>query len=94
MSVYKARHINDCFAVFDLLRDADRPVIAFCMGAAGQITRILAKKFGAFLTFASLDADAGSTHERPVSLGRAECGDGGLWVDRQSGGPFAGAGDV
>ena len=55
--VYKARHINDCFAVFDLLRDADRPVIAFCMGAAGQITRILAKKFGAFLTFASLDAD-------------------------------------
>jgi len=56
--VYKARHINDCFAVFDLLRSADRPMIAFCMGAAGQISRILAKKFGAFLTFASLDDDS------------------------------------
>ncbi|MHC5082628.1 MAG: shikimate dehydrogenase [Planctomycetota bacterium] len=56
--VYKARHINDCFAAFDLLTEADRPTICFCMGAAGQISRILAKKFGAFLTFASLDADS------------------------------------
>lgn len=56
--VYKARHINDCFAVFDLLKSSDRPLIAFCMGAAGQISRILAKKFGAFLTFASLDDDS------------------------------------
>ena len=56
--VYKARHINDCFAAFDLLRNADRPLICFCMGAAGQISRILAKKFGAFLTFASLDDDS------------------------------------
>lgn len=55
--VYKARHINDCFAVLDLLNSADRPLIAFCMGDAGQISRILAKKFGAFLTFASLDDD-------------------------------------
>ncbi|MEN8126358.1 MAG: shikimate dehydrogenase [Planctomycetota bacterium] len=56
--VYKARHINDCFAAFDLLQEADKPVIAFCMGPAGQISRILAKKFGAFLTFASLDQDS------------------------------------
>jgi 3-dehydroquinate dehydratase/shikimate dehydrogenase len=56
--VYKARHINDCFAAFDLLRSSDRPLIAFCMGAAGRISRILAKKFGAFLTFASLDDDS------------------------------------
>jgi len=55
--VYTANHINDCFAAFDLLRDADRPLIALCMGPAGQISRILAKKFGAFLTFASLDPD-------------------------------------
>ena len=53
--VYKAKHICDCFAVFDLLQNTDRPLIAFCMGPAGQISRILAKKFGAFLTFASLD---------------------------------------
>ncbi|MCI0499425.1 MAG: shikimate dehydrogenase [Planctomycetales bacterium] len=56
--VYQARHINDCFAAFELLQTADRPTIAFCMGPAGQISRILAKKFGAFLTFACLDQDS------------------------------------
>ena len=58
--VYKARHINDCFAAFDLLAQADSPVIAFAMGPAGQISRVLAKKFGSFLTFASLDDDSTS----------------------------------
>lgn len=52
---YQANHINDCFAAFDLIQQADRSVIAVCMGQAGQISRILAKKFGAFLTFACLD---------------------------------------
>lgn len=56
--VYKARHINDCFAAFDLLKEADCPTIAFAMGPAGQISRVLAKKFGAFLTFACLDDDS------------------------------------
>jgi len=56
--VYKARHINDCFAAFDLLQQADRLLIAFCMGADGLISRVLAKKFGSMLTFASLDDDA------------------------------------
>ncbi len=55
--VYKARHMNDCFAAFDLLSQADCPVISFAMGHAGQISRILAKKFGSFLTFACLDED-------------------------------------
>lgn len=58
--VYKARHINDCFAAFDLLAEADCPTIVFAMGPAGMISRILAKKFGAFLTFASLDDDNAS----------------------------------
>ena len=56
--VYKARHINDCFAAFDLLSEADCPAIVFAMGQAGQISRVLAKKFGAFLTFASLSDDS------------------------------------
>lgn len=56
--VYKAGHINDCFAAFDLLAAADRPLIAFCMGRDGAISRILAKKFGSLLSFASLDDDA------------------------------------
>lgn len=55
--VYKARHVNDCFAAFDFLVEADCPSIVFAMGSAGLITRVLAKKFGAFLTFASLDEE-------------------------------------
>lgn len=55
--VYKARHINDCFPVFDLLKEADRPLIAFCMGEDGLVSRVLAKKFGSVLSFASLDDD-------------------------------------
>lgn len=58
--VYTARHINDCFAAFDLLAEADCPAIVFAMGQAGMMSRILAKKFGAFLTFASLDDDSAS----------------------------------
>jgi len=65
--VYTARDINDCFDAFDLLSQADSPVITFAMGAAGQMTRILAKKFGAFLTFASLD-DEQATAPGQVSV--------------------------
>jgi 3-dehydroquinate dehydratase/shikimate dehydrogenase len=65
--VYKARHINDCFAAFDLLQEADRPLIAFCMGADGLISRVLAKKFGSVLSFASLDDD-GQTAPGQVSV--------------------------
>lgn len=56
--VYTASHVNDCFAAFDLLGDIDRDAIVLCMGAAGVISRILAKKFGGFATFASLDEQA------------------------------------
>jgi 3-dehydroquinate dehydratase/shikimate dehydrogenase len=53
--VYTAGHISDCFAAFDLLHNKDRDAIVFCMGPAGMISRVLAKKFDSFLTFASLD---------------------------------------
>jgi len=53
--VFTANHISDCFPAFDLLHTKDRDVIVFCMGSAGMISRVLAKKFGSFLTFASLD---------------------------------------
>ena len=53
--VYKAEHINDCFDGFDLLARKGEEAIVLCMGQAGQISRILAKKLGAFLTFASVD---------------------------------------
>lgn len=53
--VYQAGHINDCFVAYDMLHEADRPAIIFCMGEDGIVSRILAKKFGSMLTFASLD---------------------------------------
>ena len=53
--IYVANHINDCFDAFDLLHQTSAERIIFCMGAGGLISRILAKKLGCFLTFASID---------------------------------------
>ena len=54
--VYMAKHINDCFEVFDLLKNKTGDIIAFAMGQAGVISRIIAKKLGSLVSFASLDA--------------------------------------
>ena len=53
--VYTANHINDCFEAFDLLHRTSGERIVFCMGAAGLISRIIAKKLNCFVTFASID---------------------------------------
>lgn len=52
--VWTARTIRDNLEAFEILRRAAKPTIALCMGEAGLISRVLAKKFGAFLTFATL----------------------------------------
>jgi len=56
--VYTANHINDCFEAFNLLHSTSGERIVFCMGAAGFISRIIAKKLGSFVTFASIDESA------------------------------------
>ena len=53
--VYTANHINDCFEAFDLLHQTSGERIIFCMGEAGLISRIIAKKLDSFVTFASID---------------------------------------
>jgi 3-dehydroquinate dehydratase/shikimate dehydrogenase len=53
--VWSARSIRDNLEVFELLKTRQKPTIGLCMGEAGLISRVLAKKFGGFLTFASLD---------------------------------------
>jgi 3-dehydroquinate dehydratase/shikimate dehydrogenase len=53
--IYVANHITDCFDAFDLLHQTSAERIIFCMGPGGLISRILAKKLGCFLTFASID---------------------------------------
>jgi 3-dehydroquinate dehydratase/shikimate dehydrogenase len=52
--VWLARTIRDNLEAFEILKTRQKPTIAFCMGEAGLISRVLCKKFGAFLTFASL----------------------------------------
>jgi 3-dehydroquinate dehydratase / shikimate dehydrogenase len=52
--VWTARTIRDNIEAFEILLHRQKPTIALCMGEAGLISRVLAKKFGAFLTFASL----------------------------------------
>jgi len=66
---YKANHINDCFDALDLLSHSSDERIVIAMGSAGVITRILAKKFGAFLTFASIDSDS-STAQGQLTVQR------------------------
>ena len=51
---WMARSIRDNVEAFQLLREPLRPTIALCMGEAGLLSRVLAKKFGAFLTYAAL----------------------------------------
>ncbi|MDM8005116.1 MAG: shikimate dehydrogenase [Phycisphaerae bacterium] len=53
----KAESIVDSLRVLDALREsaAKRPTIALAMGEAGLLSRVLAGRFGALLTFASLE---------------------------------------
>lgn len=65
--VYLAPHLNDCFPALDLLHGEGRGAIVLAMGQAGVISRILACKLGAHLTFASLD-EARATAPGQLSL--------------------------
>jgi 3-dehydroquinate dehydratase/shikimate dehydrogenase len=66
--VYTARHINDCFEAFDLLRETKGDLVVLCMGQAGLISRVLARKLGGFVTFASLD-EQGATAPGQLTIG-------------------------
>ena len=57
---------EDAFCALDVLHNARRPTIALAMGEAGVLSRILAKKFGAFATFAALQAGAESAPGQPT----------------------------
>ena len=46
-----ARHILDTVPLLRILRSSRRPTIALSMGPRGVLTRILAPKFGALLTY-------------------------------------------
>lgn len=49
-----ATTIVDNITIYRILQQAKTPLISFCMGEYGTISRILYKKFGSYITFASL----------------------------------------
>ena len=51
---FTASRPSEALRAFDVIRDSRKPTIALAMGPAGLASRILAGKFGAFGTFASL----------------------------------------
>ncbi len=57
-AAYTAKHISDAFAALDAMHDHNRRCMAIAMGEEGAWTRVLAKKLGAFASFASLTSDA------------------------------------
>lgn len=58
--VWTARSVRDNIEAFDLLLNRQVPSIVLCMGEEGILSRVLAKKFGALLTFASLEQAIGT----------------------------------
>lgn len=66
--VWTARTVRDNIEAFDLLSQRQKPTIAICMGESGLISRVLARKFGSFLSFAALDHGGGTAAGQiPVS---------------------------
>ncbi len=63
---FRARSLRDNLELFDLLAERDRPTIALAMGEAGLMSRVLAPKFGGFLTFASLRPESTTAPGQPT----------------------------
>ena len=64
--VWQARSLRDNLEAFDLLRDRTKPMIALCMGEFGVMSRLLAPKFGGFLTFATLESGEETAPGQPT----------------------------
>ena len=63
---WRARSLRDNLELFDILAERDRPTIALGMGEFGLMSRILAPKFGGFLTFASLHRESTTAPGQPT----------------------------
>ncbi|MCA9273368.1 MAG: type I 3-dehydroquinate dehydratase [Phycisphaerales bacterium] len=63
---FRARSIRDNLEIFEILRDAPKPTIGIGMGEFGLMSRVLAPKFGGFLTFASLRDSSATAPGQPT----------------------------
>ena len=64
---WMARSIRDNLEAFDLLATRTKPMIALLMGEFGLMSRVLAPKFGGFLTFASDAEGSGTAPGQPTA---------------------------
>lgn len=63
---YRARSIRDNLELFDILSERQKPTIALGMGEFGLMSRVLAPKFGGFLTFAALRDESATAPGQPT----------------------------
>ncbi len=63
---FRARSLRDNLELFDMLAERTKPTIALGMGEFGLASRVLAPKFGGFLTFASLRSEAATAPGQPT----------------------------
>jgi len=63
---WQARSLRDNLEAFEIISQHHKPTIALCMGENGLPSRVLAKKFGALLTFASLEPDQSTAPGQPT----------------------------
>lgn len=63
---YRARSLRDNLEIAELLKHRERPTIALGMGEFGLMSRVLAPKWGGFLTFAALRAEGATAPGQPT----------------------------
>lgn len=62
---WRARSLRDVTESVELLSMRSKPTAAICMGEFGLMTRVLAPKFGALLTYAHVDGDGATAPGQP-----------------------------
>lgn len=63
---WRAQSLLDNLEAFKILARTRKPTVAICMGEPGLPSRVLAKKFNAMLTFASLEPTATTAEGQPT----------------------------
>ncbi len=63
---WQARSLRDNLEALDLVTDRTKPAVVLCMGEFGLMSRVLAAKSGALLTYASVGAGAETAPGQPT----------------------------